>query len=57
MNEEQIIEAPEISGLVSVVEALNRIAKALENFAVIAPAASGDRKPSLIDIIEGGNEE
>lgn len=56
MNEEQIIERPESSELDSVVEALNRIAKAVENLALTAPAASGERKPSLIDIIEGGEE-
>ena len=54
MNEEQIIENPESSELDGVVEALNRIAKALENLALTAPAVASERKPSLIDIIEGG---
>lgn len=56
MNEEQIVAIPESTYLDSVVEALNRIAKAVENLALTAPAASGERKPSLIDIIEGGEE-
>lgn len=54
MNEEQIIDSPESSELDRLVEALDRIAKAVENLAHTAPAASGERKPTLIDIIEGG---
>lgn len=54
MNEEQIVEIPEPTELNRLVEALNRIAKAIENLALTAPAAAGERKPSLIDIIEGG---
>lgn len=54
MNEEQIVAIPESTDLDRLVEALNRIAKAVENLALTAPTASGERKPSLIDIIEGG---
>lgn len=56
MNEEQIVTIPDTAELDRLVEALNRIAKAVENLALTAPAASGERKPSLIDIIEGGEE-
>lgn len=54
MNEEQIVAVPDTTDLDRLVEAINRIAKAVENLALTAPAASAERKPSLIDIIEGG---
>lgn len=56
MNEEQIVTIPDTAELDKLVDALNRIAKAVENLALTAPTASGDRKPSLIDIIEGGED-
>lgn len=56
MNEEQNVTTPEATDLDRLVESLNRIAKAVENLALTAPTASGERKPSLIDIIEGGEE-
>lgn len=56
MNEEQIVAIPDTTEIDRLVEALDRIAKAVENLAHTAPAASGVRKPSLIDIIEGGEE-
>lgn len=54
MNEEQITAMPDTPELDRLVEAINRIAKAVENLARTAPAASAERKPSLIDVIEGG---
>lgn len=54
MNEEQIVTIPDTTELDRLVEALNRIAKAVENLALTAPAVAGERKPSLIDVIEGG---
>ena len=54
MNEEQIVTIPESTDLDRLVEALNRIAKAVENLALTAPAVASERKPTLIDIIEGG---
>lgn len=55
MDEEQIVEAPESTQIDVLVEALNRIAKAVENLALTATAVAVERKPSLIDIIEGGD--
>lgn len=56
MDEEQIVTMPDTADLDRLVEALNRIVKAVENLALTAHTASVERKPSLIDIIEGGEE-
>lgn len=55
MDEENIVETPEPSDTDRIVEVLEGISEALRNIYLrINQSAPGEPKPSLIDIIKGG---